>query len=134
MLGAVGSRLREERKRLGFERDQEGFADKVGISKNSLGAYEKGQTAMKVPLLLIFDDIGVDILYVLTGKRSDISREFVDQRMLDLLTKLSARERDAVNALVSTLAGEVVELRALDRANLMNTFHSTGRDFRGERE
>lgn len=134
MLGAVGARLREERERLGWNKDQEGFAEKAGISKTSLGNYESGHTAMKVPALLIFDDIGVDILYVLTGKRGENSRGFIDQNMLNMLARLSAREREAVFALVATLAGETVDLHDLNRAAIAATFHSKGRDFRGESE
>jgi hypothetical protein len=89
---------------------------------------------MKVPVLLILDDIGVDILYVLTGRRSEIGRGFVDQNMLNMIAKLSEREREAVFGLVATLAGDIVDLHDLNRANIAATFHSKGRDFRGESE
>jgi transcriptional regulator with XRE-family HTH domain len=135
MLEAVGSRLREERERLGFGRDQEGFADKAGISKTSLGNYENGKASMKVPVLVILDDIGVDILYVLTGKRGEASREFIDQNMLNMLAKLSMRERGAVFALVSQLAGEVVDLAYLQaQSDRRKALHDKLRTFRGTDE
>lgn len=135
LLGPIGDRLREERVRLGFNKDQGGFAAKAGISENSLGAYERGQTAMKVPLLLILHDIGVDISYVLTGKRNDGSMGLMEQQHFDMLTKLSMREREAVFALVSTLAGATIGLDDLQAmSDRRGALHDKVRGFRGEND
>jgi transcriptional regulator with XRE-family HTH domain len=117
---------------LGLNQDE--FADKIGVSKNSIGAYERGQTEFKVPLLLVMGDVGVDIGYVLTGRRSDSSLGFPEQHHLDMLSRLSMREREAVFALVATLAGELVSLQELDLANIGKTLHDKNRDFRGSGE
>jgi transcriptional regulator with XRE-family HTH domain len=128
--------MREERIRIGLKQDE--LAERAGISKNSLGAYERGETAMNVVLLLILQDLRtetgqrIDIGYVLTGRRSDGSMGIVERQMLDMLTKLSVRERQAVFNLVSTLAGEAIgvdELQAM--SDLRATLHSPTRDFKG---
>jgi hypothetical protein len=93
---------------------------------------------MNVVLLLILQDLRtetgqrIDIGYVLTGRRSDGSMGIVERQMLDMLTKLSVRERQAVFNLVSTLAGEAIgvdELQAM--SDLRATLHSPTRDFKG---
>lgn len=130
MLGPIGDRLREERLRLGLKQDQ--LAERAGTSKNSLGAYERGQTAMSVPMLLILSDLKVDIGYVLTGHRTGGSLDPATQALVDMLAKLSVRERHAVFNLVSTLSGEAIgidELQAM--SDLRATLHSPTRDFKG---
>ncbi|MFN3749347.1 MAG: helix-turn-helix domain-containing protein [Sphingorhabdus sp.] len=102
-LKQVGERLRAERLR--FEASLDGFADMVGIHRNSLSNYENGERAMNVTLLLVLDDIGVDIIYVLTGKRVDGSLDPISSSLVDGFLRLSERERNAVFKLVSSLAG-----------------------------
>ncbi len=130
ILEPIGDRLREERVRLGM--NQEVFADRCGISKGSLGGYERGQTPMNVVLLLILQDLKVDISYVLTGRRTDGSLGVADGHLIDMLAKLSVRERQAVFNLVSTLAGEGIGIDELQTmSDLRATLHSPTRDFKG---
>jgi transcriptional regulator with XRE-family HTH domain len=63
----VGERLREERKRLGY--DQRGFAAKAAVSKNTQLAYEQGKPGMDVGYLLRIAELGADIGYIVTGGR-----------------------------------------------------------------
>ncbi|PAL25516.1 helix-turn-helix domain-containing protein [Sphingopyxis sp. GW247-27LB] len=131
LLGPIGERLREERVRLGLK--QEELADRTGISKNSLGAYERGATAMNVVMLLVFQDVKIDIGYVLTGRRTDRSLDNITAQLIEMIGKLSVRERHAVFNLVSTLAGEAIgidELQAM--SDLRATLHSPTRDFKGK--
>ena len=130
LMVSIGQRLREERVRLGL--NQEDFAEKSGIHKNSLRHYEQGERSPTLALVLIFQDVGVDIGYVLTGRRSDGSLGFSEQHHLDMLAKLSMREREGVFSLVAILAGETVSLEEINLANIGQTFHSKRRDFRGE--
>ena len=130
LLGPLGDRLREERLRMSLK--QEELAEKAGISKNSLGAYELGRTPINAMLLLILQDLGVDIAYVMTGKRANGSLGTAEASLLSMVGKLSVRERAAVFNLVSTLAGEAIgieELQAL--SDLRATLHSPTRDFKG---
>jgi transcriptional regulator with XRE-family HTH domain len=132
VMKPIGERLRSERTRLGLS--QGDFSEKCGIHKNSLRLYEQGERSPTLVLLLVFQDVGVDISYVLTGRRSDGTLGFSEQHHLDMLSKLSVREREAVFALVATLAGEVVSLQELDLANIGKTLHDKSRGFRGEGE
>lgn len=130
LLGPVGERLREERLRMDLK--QEALAEKAGTSKNSLAAYELGRTPINAMLLLILQDIGVDIAYVMTGRRTSGGLNPADAQLLNMLGKLSVRERAGVFNLVSTLAGEAIGMDELQTlSELRATLHSPTRDFKG---
>lgn len=61
-------RLREERERLGF--NQTDFAAVAGATKHSQINWEKGISAPNATALSAWADAGVDVLYVITGQRS----------------------------------------------------------------
>lgn len=131
LLGPIGERLRDERVRLGLKQEQ--LAERAGISKNSLGAYERGATAMNVALLLVFQDLKIDIGYVLTGRRTDRSLDTATAQLIEMVGKLSVRERQAIFNLVSNLAGETIgtdELQAM--SNLRAALHSPTRNLKEE--
>lgn len=130
LLGPLGERLREERLRLNFK--QEDLAEKAGTSKNSLAAYELGRTPINAMLLLILQDLGVDVAYVVTGRRTSGGLSAADAQLFNMLGKLSLRERAAVFNLVSTLAGEAIGIDELQTlSDLRATLHSPTRDFKG---
>lgn len=130
LLGPLGERLREERLRLNFK--QEDLAEKAGTSKNSLAAYELGRTPINAMLLLILQDLGVDVAYVVTGRRTSGGLSAADAQLFNMLGKLSLRERAAVFNLVSTLAGESIGIDELQTlSDLRATLHSPTRDFKG---
>ncbi|MBV5296320.1 MAG: helix-turn-helix transcriptional regulator [Curvibacter lanceolatus] len=64
----VGDRLREERERLGVS--QERFALSGGVQKRAQIHYEKGERNPDSAYLAAIALMGVDVLYVLTGQRS----------------------------------------------------------------
>ena len=64
----IGSRVREERERLGFS--QQAFADLGGTSMRAEQDWERGASAPKADFLTVAARHGVDVLYVLTGTRS----------------------------------------------------------------
>ena len=61
-------RLREEREARRFTQDV--MAMRVGVSKRSYCAYESGETAPSAKLLAALADMGVDVVYLLTGHRN----------------------------------------------------------------
>ncbi len=63
----MGSRLREERKRLGFS--QEEFASRAGVSRGTQKGYERESTAPDIRYLVTIEQMGVDLDYVLTARR-----------------------------------------------------------------
>lgn len=65
---AIGQRLREERKRIGLTLPS--FSAIGGAQKNSQLAYEKGvRTPPLLYLARLEADAGIDVLYVITGRR-----------------------------------------------------------------
>jgi len=62
-------RLREERDRLGFS--QEKFSAAGGVLKRAQIHYEKGERMPDASYLAAIAEIGVDVVYVLTGRRDD---------------------------------------------------------------
>lgn len=64
-------RLKEERKRLGH--NQASFGDAAGVSKTTQFNYEKGDRQPDAAYFSAVAEIGVDIQYLITGKRSGLS-------------------------------------------------------------
>ncbi len=64
----IGTRLREERERLGMT--QEGFGQAGGVLKRALIRYEKGERMPDATFLAAIAAAGADVLYILTGVRS----------------------------------------------------------------
>lgn len=65
-----GERLKEERKRLGIKTQDE-LAELLGLTKNSIGRFEKHNDPMTTDHLDTLEDHGFDISYVLWGQRKD---------------------------------------------------------------
>jgi transcriptional regulator with XRE-family HTH domain len=64
----TGTRLREERERLGMNQDD--FAATGGVGKRALIHYEKNERSPDTTFLSAVAAAGVDVLYVITGQRS----------------------------------------------------------------
>ena len=67
MQNNIGSRLREERERLGVS--QKALGEIGGVKKLTQLNYEKGDRAPDTIYLTSVAEAGVDIVYVLTGQR-----------------------------------------------------------------
>ncbi|WP_200928965.1 helix-turn-helix domain-containing protein [Pseudomonas monteilii] len=66
--GSVGDRLREERVRLNLS--QEDLAQAGGVNRNTQGSYERGARNPDTAYLLAVAQLGVEVGFVLFGKRS----------------------------------------------------------------
>lgn len=64
-----GERLKEERKRLGYKQAE--FAARVGTDVPKQSLYENNRRGLRAPYLSRIAEVGVDVLYVLTGRRSE---------------------------------------------------------------
>lgn len=95
---AIGERLREERMRLGYS--QPAFAALGGASKGSQLAWEKGSATPNAEFLHAVARIGVDLLYVVTGKHGAASIAADEEVVLAGYRKLDARGRAGVLALI----------------------------------
>lgn len=64
----IGVRLKEERERLGYTQPQ--FAEVAGAKKRTLIDWEKGVSSPTAVQLSALAEVGVDVLYILTGQRN----------------------------------------------------------------
>ena len=64
----ISERLKSERENLGFS--QQALADLLGISLRSQQNYEKGDRSPDSAYLAAIAAAGADVLYILTGQRS----------------------------------------------------------------
>jgi len=102
---AVGERLREERTRLGL--NQEAFAQLGGITRNTQGSYEKGERNADSVYLSAVAAAGVDVLYVLTGRRVLRAAEGLDEaeeRLIQQFRTLSDYDQKAVHRIVGAMS------------------------------
>lgn len=77
----IGARLREERERLGL--NQEGFGQLGGVRKQAQLLYEKDERKPDSDYLVAVAAAGVDVLFVLTGRRqSDLPAGDVSEQLL----------------------------------------------------
>jgi transcriptional regulator with XRE-family HTH domain len=67
-MNGLGSRLKEERKALGLS--QQDFAAIGGVEANAQGKYENGQRMPRSNYLCALGHSGVDVLYLLSGRRT----------------------------------------------------------------
>jgi transcriptional regulator with XRE-family HTH domain len=80
-MSQVGSRLRDERLRIGLSQDE--FASVGGVARRSQSAYEADERSPDADYLLAVREIGVDICYVLTGERHQAEGGKVGQGDVD---------------------------------------------------
>lgn len=104
-MAAKGTRLREERERLGFSQAE--LAVNLGQSRDSQGRYETGKRSPDWEYLDSFGQLGADLLYILTGERSTSPAPLPSAD--DLPPRLKARLKDAIEAVEAGLdaAGRV---------------------------
>lgn len=104
-MNGIGSRLRQERERLGLS--QKIFGEIGGVEANAQGKYENGDRAPKADYLSRVAARGVDVLYVLTGARTPTlvdNLTQVEERVLVTYRGLHKDDQDAIRQLTSSLA------------------------------
>lgn len=89
----IGSRLREERERLGL--NQEGFGQLGGVRKQAQLLYEKDERKPDSDYLAAVAAAGVDVLFVLTGLRQSNlpAQDAGEQRLLENFRRCSPAAR-----------------------------------------
>ncbi len=88
----IGARLKEERERLGVSQTRMGEIGSVG--KTTQINYEKGVYSPDATYLAAIAAEGVDVLYVLTGARAQISEEGLNEREKAVLTNYRSLPED----------------------------------------
>jgi len=101
----IGERLKEERARLGL--NQGDFAAVANVSKTTQFNYEKGERSPDAAYLEAVAKAGVDILYVLTGRRGGLSEAGLaddESTLLNHYRAMPESDRATVRRLTSALA------------------------------
>lgn len=106
----IGCRLATERDRLGFS--QNDLAKQAGVSRRSQIDWESGKSMPNAEYLAAVASVGIDVLYVLTGKYSTSTLSKEDSEFLAGLRLLDPRSKAGVMALLSGLnpasSGDVI--------------------------
>ena len=103
---ASGDRLREERLRLGFKK-QEDLAQIGGVNRNTQGSYEKGERNPDSAYLAAVAAVGVDVLYVVTGVRATQAAAGLDEheaQLLEAFRNMPKQQQEAFLLLSSSIA------------------------------
>nr|WP_228983071.1 helix-turn-helix transcriptional regulator [Paraburkholderia gardini] len=103
---AFSARLKQERRRLGL--NQAELANAGGVQKHAQLNYEKGLRFPDASYLAGIAVVGVDVLYLLTGRTSDPATLALDgdeERLLAGYRELKPREKKGVLALVAAITG-----------------------------
>lgn len=102
-----GTRLRDERKRLGIN-TQEELAEILGVKKNSIGRFEKHNEPLNTDYLDKLEDHGFNIAYILWGtsdvKNSELSEE--ELKLITLYRQTREEMRSGLVSLVETYANQ----------------------------
>lgn len=103
-MNAFGRRLKEERATLGLS--QQEFGALGGVLANAQSKYEKGTRFPKADYLTAIALKGVDVLYLLTGKKSRFKEELPaeETRVVENYRRLNPGDRSAIARLASSLA------------------------------
>lgn len=101
----IGERLKEERERLGLNQTE--FSARAGASKNTQYNYEKGERSPDAAYLAAADGMGVDVLYVVTGRRTPEAASSFNGDEVDLVEsyrQLPEGDRQHTHKMVTALA------------------------------
>ncbi|WP_237858902.1 helix-turn-helix domain-containing protein [Pseudomonas sp. PGPR81] len=106
-MNGLGTRLREERERLGMT--QRVFGDIGGVEPNAQGKYESGERTPRVDYLAALTARGVDALYVLSGVRTPAPLECLtadETGLVAAFRRLAADDKAAFAHLLERLMGD----------------------------
>ncbi|HGM4786612.1 TPA: helix-turn-helix domain-containing protein [Stenotrophomonas maltophilia] len=120
---SVGIRLKEERKRLGLTQEAMGLA--CGVAKRTQILFEQDAHLPGGAYFVAADELGVDVTYVLVGRRDRLAE--ADADLLDAWRNASASARAAVMA---ALRGAAATTAAAPRTSFENT--SIGQQISGD--
>lgn len=123
---SVGTRLKEERKRLGLT--QEVMAVACGVTKRTQIFYEQDSVGASASYLAAAHELGTDVAYVLTGNRERLAP--ADVELLDAWRAAPAPARAAA---LTALTGSVSHASALGAAPRTTFTDATiGQQFSGD--
>jgi transcriptional regulator with XRE-family HTH domain len=121
---SFGTRLAEERKRLGLKQAE--FADLVGTDVPKQSLYENDRRELRADYLARLADAKIDIVYILTGRRSE--GDWLGSGPSELLTAylaLPPEMQDALEAFTRSLRDQFARPSG-------GTLHARKLDYRAE--
>lgn len=106
-MPSIADRLREARETLGMS--QQALAERCGVTARSQRNYESGERMPDASYLAALSVAGVDVLYILTGERSDAhpAHDAAEQVLLDSYRRCSAQARQHLIQTAALLAAGV---------------------------
>ena len=108
---SFGSRLAEERKKLGLK--QAAFAALVGTDVPRQSLYENDRRELRADYLARLAEADVDVIYILTARRSDGAwLKEGPSELLSAYLSLPAELQEALEGLARSLRGQVDRLHA----------------------
>ena len=134
---SIGDRIREERERLGFNQIDFGEAGKVG--RKSQFNYESGDRFPDALYLADIAEIGADVLYVVTGIRSDTALSPDERQLLSLFrTAPLTGKAAAVGALQGAIHSSATSNTAKNQQNVhggnASQFNAPTQHFEGSQQ
>ncbi|WP_216891475.1 helix-turn-helix domain-containing protein [Pseudomonas putida] len=109
IVDGVGSRLREERERLGLS--QEDFGARVGVSRGTQQKYElAGAYSIDLKYLAAIETVGADASYVLTAFRTLVEGLSADEAsVLDQFRSIPSTDQRAVRLLLQAMVDDSIK-------------------------
>lgn len=125
------SRLREERVRV--EPHQGKFCEKIGVSRQRQSFLENGDRELRADYLDLISTAGIDISYVITGRRSGDLLSERESALLDAFVKIDDVAKDALLILIHRMRTfeEAHEARMAGKRS-DRTLHESSTEFMGE--
>lgn len=110
-IESFAERLVAERSRLGWS--QTDLRARMGVGKLTQIRYEKGETSPGVDYLATLDDLGFDVMYLITGIRGSESLDSELQNLVDAYSDApDAVKRSAWGVLISPYSRDVERAKA----------------------
>ncbi|MGN0920246.1 MAG: helix-turn-helix domain-containing protein [Cellvibrio sp.] len=94
----IFERIREERERLGFTQDA--FGAIGGVSRRAQSNYESGERSPDLNYLAAIERVGVDVLFVITGKRAEATISGEEELLLKGFRQMDAETKRRTLAMV----------------------------------
>lgn len=108
--------------------NQAEFAELGGVKRNSQVAYENGRTATPADYLLRLGEAGIDIGFVLTGRREDGSLGLMETRLIENFQAMTDQQRHALLLISDALIGRT----PAERPPAPPTLHSGTSSYRAD--
>lgn len=124
-------RLRQERRSLGL--NQTDFARLGGVGLQTQSRYELGDTEPNAAYLAAISDAGVDVLFILTGRRSRDTLQEEASELVTIFLTMPDDMRDGLLTFARSMGGYVAK-HGIGIAHESPTLHARRLDYRGEAE